>query len=374
MIAEQATSGAQRSAPIGVPAFSLEPIERPATIASHWRELEARADASFFQSWDWIGPWLDCLPPERRAMLATGRLEGRIIALAILVAGRRRGFGLRPLRVLHLNDSSEPDERSPTVEYNGLLQDRAAPAGLSAGFAAWLLDGIADELVLPGVPAELSAAPAGGLLIRAIEQPAPFVALPALRQAGYLAALSANSRAQIRRALRHYAAVGPVALRQAETPAEAEAFLDGLAALHQRSWTARGRPGAFASPFFRRFHHRLIADGFSRGAIQLVRVTAGTQEIGYLYNLVRDGRIAAYQSGFAYESNPRAKPGLVCHALAIEHNLRQGAARYDFLAGFNQMKQSLATNKEKLVWVTLQNRRFGAYLERYARYLKSHLK
>ena len=45
---------------------------------------------------------------------------------------------------------------------------------------------------------------------------------------------------------------------RAETADQADAFLDGLKNLHQRYWVGRGKPGAFAEPFFERFHRALI--------------------------------------------------------------------------------------------------------------------
>jgi CelD/BcsL family acetyltransferase involved in cellulose biosynthesis len=353
--------------------FALEAVDHPATLAARWRALECRAAPSFFVSWDWIGPWLACLPPARRPCLAVGRAEGREVALGILVFGRRRRLGLQPIRVAHLHDSGVAAERTPTIEYNGLLVDQALEPGLLDHFARWVLHGLADELVLPGIP--IDAALGRGLINRAAIEPALYIDLSALRVRGaaYRDSLSANTRYQVGRALRDYGARGPIVAQPAETLDQALSFWDRLAVLHQASWTARGRPGAFAAPFFATLHRRIIESGFARGAVQLIRVTAGGAELGYLYNLVRDGRVAAYQSGFDYESSGRAKPGLVSHVLAIEHNLAIGAARYDFLAGLNQMKQSLASNVETLSWNALQHRTFGALVEARCRSLKSRL-
>jgi CelD/BcsL family acetyltransferase involved in cellulose biosynthesis len=378
--------------------FTLEPIADPAAPAAQWRALEPEAAPSFFRSWDWIGPWLDCLPAERERGLAVGRLDGRIVALGVLVFGQRPRFGRGAVRVAHLNDSSVAAERTPTIEHNGLLVARTLERAIMPRFARWVVDGLADELVVPGTAAELLGVGLGGiglggiglggiglggmgqgtagLVGRAQREVAPFVDLAGLRQRriAYRDALSGNTRAQLRRALRDYGAAGPVVARPAASVAEARAYLDRLAVLHQAHWTARGQPGAFASPFFCRLHAAIIDRGFDRGAIQLLRITAGTTEIGYLYNLIRDGWVAAYQSGFAYESGGRSKPGLVSHVLAVELNDSLGAGRYDFLAGLNQLKQSLATQKENLHWWVVKPARFEARLEHGLRSLKYRLK
>jgi hypothetical protein len=60
--------------------------------------------------------------------------------------------------------------------------------------------------------------------------------------------------------------------------------------------------------------------------------------------------------------------------LAVELNDGLGAGRYDFLAGLNQLKQSLATEKENLHWWIVKPARFEARLEHGLRSLKSRLK
>ena len=75
--------------------------------------------------------------------------------------------------------------------------------------------------------------------------------------------------------------------------------------------------------------------------------------MGYLYNFRFRDRIYAYQSGFAYEEDPRLKPGLICHALAIERAAADSTVRiYDFLAGDSRFKRSFANGVEPLdSWV-----------------------
>ena len=60
----------------------------------------------------------------------------------------------------------------------------------------------------------------------------------------------------------------------------------------------------------------------------------GDRVAGYLYNFVHRGWVAAYQSGFDFgDDADRLRPGLVSHALAIEHYRRAGVRVYDFLGG-----------------------------------------
>ena len=115
------------------------------------------------------------------------------------------------------------------------------------------------------------------------------------------------------------------------------------------------------------FHRRLIEREFGRGAVQLLRVRNAQDAVGYLYNFVRDGHVYAYQSGFNYSDDPKRKPGLVTHALAVRVGSELGFSRYDFLAGDSQYKRSLATDEDQMVWLCLQNPRLRFSVERAAR-------
>ena len=63
-------------------------------------------------------------------------------------------------------------------------------------------------------------------------------------------------------------------------------FLEALVRLHQITWTGRGKLGAFANSTFMRFHRELITRGIPRGEIDLLRIDAGEQTVGFLYNFV----------------------------------------------------------------------------------------
>jgi len=127
-------------------------------------------------------------------------------------------------------------------------------------------------------------------------------------------------------------------------------------------------------PFVRRFHRRLIERRLAAGEVQLARVRAGDTTIGCLYNFVWQGNVLFYQSGLAYESNSKLKPGLVCHALAVEHAARAGHRSYDFLAGQSRYKQSLSTGARELVWARLQQPRLRFALENAARTARNYVR
>lgn len=330
------------------------------SLAARWQALEARADGSFFQGWHWTG----CLGHERfpDPVLLELRDDDRTVGLALF--NRRRGrLGTTTLL---LGETGTPGFDSLFIERNGILAEPGAAPHLAAALRAARtapLGGarLPRRLVLSGVAQDQldAARKAGGTLLITQTRIAPCIDLAALRRAGidHAASLSPNTRHQLRRSERRYAALGSLAVRRAGSAAEAHAFLDALAVLHQRSWTGRGRPGAFARPEFGRFHHALIDRAFPDGAIDLLRIDAGERAVGYLYNFRHRGRVCAYQSGFDYAvTDPHQKPGLTCHGQAIALYLREGLDIYDFLGGDDRYKLSLSNAGEALHWIEVEPR------------------
>jgi len=313
------------------------------SLEQAWRALEAdAAPFSFFQSWTWVG----CLAEERfpDPVIVRATEAGRIVGLALF---NRRGASL------HLGESGEAGRDCIYVEHNGPLVAAGAAADLPGLMlrAAWSVPGI-GRVVLSGVPPALLAA-AGGIGARERQDAAPFVDLAAIGpgEKGLLAALSANTRAQVRRSMRHFEAMGTLALLRPGSEAEEAAWFAELASLHAARWQRSGLGGAFAEPFMGRFHGALLPRARGRGEADLWRIAAGAETLGYLYNFRHRGAAYAYQSGLReFPGTAQARPGLVGHWLAIAEAKATGLGRYDFLAGPARYKLSLATASAPLAW------------------------
>ncbi len=338
--------------------FVVEDGRDPAALADRWRAAwRASACPSPFLSWSWIAAWL-AATGARPALLRAARPGGGE-ALGLLC--RAPGTGRR--RVFALNECGDPALDAPFIEHNGLAGwtgDGQAIAGLArflaearrAGpLAGW------DELRLGGVPrAWADGFAAAGLTVAwRAEQPTFAVDLAALRAEGaeLAATLEATTRRQRRRALALYAQRGPLRLERIGPAPARRAVAARLQSLHQARWQAAGRPGAFASPVFAAHATALVDGGAASGEAELLQISAGEATIGVLLNLVAGDRVASYVSGFVRERDNRLKPGLVCHALAIERHAAEGRATYDLLAGEARYKRSLAVEAMPLVWISV---------------------
>lgn len=318
-------------------------------LGTEWRRLEAEADGSFFQSWSWTGCALARRFP--RPLLLRAVAGGRTLALALF--NRQPGlFG----DTLWLGESGDPALDTIFVEHNGPLIARDAPSDLPARLFDAMCRRFGRRVVLSGIDSSQAARAFAlpGTIYRQHDRPAPYADFAAIRAAGqdYDAAISSNTRYQLRRSQRRYAEAGALTVTPAADAAEAMGFLDAMGVLHQATWQGRGAPGAFANPFFRAFHGELLTRAIPRGEAEMLRITAGDEVLGYLYNFLWRGWALSYQSGFAYPGDDtHRKPGLTCHHLAILRHFAAGGPGYDFLAGAARYKSSLSNAERTLHWL-----------------------
>jgi CelD/BcsL family acetyltransferase involved in cellulose biosynthesis len=327
---------------------------RDPRVESIWRMLEAAARPSYFLTWGWIAAWLAALPADALPQLVVIREGG--VAVAACFLGRRRllRHGVLPVRGMFLNTTGVPRLDELCVEHNRMLCMPGTALSLAELVA--LLPADWDELALPAIDGGTFDPLAAGDGYRVLvdrEVSAPFVNLARVRAGDYLSLLGSNTRAQIRRARRE---VGDCQLEVARSVAHALEIYGELVALHTASWRSRGEAGAFADPWFDRFHRGLIERRFAHGETELLRLRAGGQTLGCTYNLIANDQVLFYQSGLAPFDDPRIKPGYLCHAAAVDHAAARGHATYDMLGGDARYKASLSTDATRLVWLRVQRR------------------
>ncbi len=356
--------------------FAVEIIQdyRLQGLEDDWLALESLGSASVFRSWTWISCWLSTLPDDIKPLLVRVTLQGRLVGLGFVCNAKlSRKFG--KVGAFLLNETGNTNLDCLTVEHNGFLCDPAHEDDVILQVGRALEDRKDwDEWVVSGIDYisaekfEELAARMGWVVYESVNKPRHFLDLAKVKPlSGNLEWLSVNTRSQVRRAIKEYRNRGEIKFELARSVDEALAFFERLKYFHQCYWQSRAKPGAFEPQFFEIFHRRFIEQGWSRNRVQLARVSSGEHEIGYLYNLVHQQTIYAYQSGFNYEKDAKVKPGLVSHVMAIERAISDGFDCYDLLAGDGQYKRSLATDSEMMRWIRLRRPRFAFRLEALAR-------
>jgi CelD/BcsL family acetyltransferase involved in cellulose biosynthesis len=360
---------------------SLTPLTDIGELGRKWRGLEERSSCSFFQSWTWIGTWLSHLPDSARMHVLEIVDGATVIGLAVLGLRKLTRHGFVRSRTVLLNETGIKELDRMAIEYNSILAEtgrerEVIAAGVSAvesGSLEW------DEFVVSGADSAAfdawRATAVGTDWGIATSQGSDcfFVDLDAVRRRGgdYLALLSSNTRQQVRRSMRAYEEKsGKLTVSAASSAESALEYLHALQELHDAHWHSRGKDGAFPSEFTRAFHDHLVREATASGGVQILRVSAGEEIVGYLYNFMRDGHVYFYQSGFRYADDTKLRPGLVCHYLAIEYNLGSGSRVYDFLAGPQRYKRSLGTGEVKMYWFAIQKPRLVFAVERLLKRVK----
>jgi CelD/BcsL family acetyltransferase involved in cellulose biosynthesis len=351
-------------------ARALELVDaRDPRVESAWRSLESQAHPPFFLSWGWIENWLASLPVDRTPALALVRDDAEPVAAFFLGRRRLRRNLVLTSNAFYFNATGSDRHDEVCIEHNGMLAAPTATRTLADLLA--LLPDEWDELYLPALDRyafDDLGAPTFAVHVDR-EVAAPFVDLDAVRglHGGYANLLDTSTRSHLRRMHR---LLGDPEVEVATDQRHAMDIYGELLRLHARRWAARGKRGAFADPWFERFHRRLITARLPHGEIQLVRIRANNATLGCLYNFVYRGRVLFYQCGLAHFDDPHIQPGVVCHAAAIEHNAGAGNAVYDLLGSTARYKHQLATGANRILWLRVQRPHITFSIENRLRALK----
>jgi hypothetical protein len=338
------------------------------------RSEPSREVSVFLSSW-WLSHYLGSWDDQRQYLQS---LE------PLCIFGRqlfRNRLGFQYQRIA-LNQSLEPRLESLTLEDNGFLNCSTA---LSEHLFPQVLDQLKnepnwDELRISAINTSTANviskwANANGLIFYEYANSETFwVDFSVLDKQvldPFLSSRSANCRQQLRRAKRQIEEqIGVLSIESAMTTDEAKRWMLALGKLHQSRWPSQNPLEGFNNPIFIEFFRNIIDDGLLSGTVQLLKINSGTKTIGYLFNLIKEGRVSFLMSGIDYQETEKYKPGMLCHWLAIEKNLSLGMQVYDFLNGANRYKDSLSTNRAAVKTVTVAKPRLGLRLEHLIRNLQ----
>lgn len=339
-------------------------------LREEWRSLETRCGQSFFISWGWIGPWLELVLPRVEVFVFRARRGQETVALATIARYRCTRGRILPATVLALNEATT-DGLNMVIEYNDLL---ALPEQISACRALMLQTLVKtpyawSELQLSGVD------PCWRLALQAVEsdlyehlpeQRSPWVAsIEGLSDLdAVLGGLSRNRRSKIRQSIKHFESTyGPLSTSEPSSTEDALAAFDRMGELHTARWNRTGLSGSWGNARWADFHRNLIQQGFARGEVQLLSVSAGGVLLGTVYNFLWNDRVYMLQSGFAEPRSNAERPGYVAHCLAMAVNGSRRLKIYDFMCGDADYKQSLAEQGSPMEWTRYRGRNVRNFFE-----------
>ena len=348
---------------------TIETVENVADLEKlrgEWDELlQASASNSFFLTWEWLYPWWKHLSGDRKLCLVTLRSGGELIAIAPLAARPRRlvgGLAGRSLEFvgadrvcsdyldLIIRWGKETEAVEALGEYLGREMLTLEMANLRR--TSCLAAALAVELEQRGwSPREQTI----GVC--------PFIPLAGHSWESYLATLGPEHRYNFRRRLKNVTNASQLRFEQARSPAEAQAALAGLVALHNMRWQGRGGGSdAFNRSDLIAFHEEVCRFALDRGWLRLFLMTMNGRPVASLYGFLYNRTFYFVQSGFdpAYGKH---SVGLLAMGLAIKSALEEGAEEYDMLRGEEPYKFHWARETRDLGRLDLYPPRLSARLD-----------
>jgi len=319
-----------------------------------WERIYAVSDAAFFLSPAWIETAM-ALAPASTAFSGVRIFDDLRGVYGLALVGTKSAPSLFRPHEARLNESGSEAFDRIYLEYNDfLLAKTASPEARLEAICA-IIEAMprADEFVFrnarpPLVAAVVAAAERAGLGWRTLlRQPTYAINLSQPVLDGFSSAL----RAKIKRSMRRYEERGALRLDRPQSEEERAVAWTELMRLHAQTWQRRGMKGVFGAADFSAFHLRLIEEHPDK--TDLLRLSAGDETIGILYNFTDQTRAYNYQSGFLYESNNQLAPGFVAHALAAEHYRERGLQLYDLMGGDADYKRRLGVEGETLHSIAL---------------------
>lgn len=355
-------------------------------------EVRGFAESScFFLSSEWFVNYV-CDWSEKHYFAQWTRDESNSAAFAFLgVDSRASRVGVR-YKSLGFNETGDQLLQNITLEFNDFLSPTSADDQNEPNASNFRknLDFLLDDLLKSNVWDELRM---GALLLEHAKvvqeqslkhgliftefsiRKSYWIDFDSLSGLGYLESRSANTRSQLRRALKSTEkALGHCKVALPSSLDEALLWLDQLGVLHQLKWSQTGQIEGFQNPVFVSFQKKMVRQMWETGAVQILKISAGEAVLGYLHFYFVKGVAYFNFCGINYYQRQAAKPGLICHLLAIEYFRKMGASKYDFMGGTNQYKESLCTHHLVQQHCLVRRKRWFFILENWLRLAKRSLK
>ncbi|MCB1495263.1 MAG: GNAT family N-acetyltransferase [Bauldia sp.] len=324
-------------------------VTDPRAIEDEWRRFETSAIGHVFQTFDFVRPWLQKIGADEIApRIVVGReLRGDIVFL--LPFGIRRCLGATLLEWLG----------GPYADYH---------AGL---FAPHLLASLAGDKALRLALVEAAMAPlrAEVDVVHFRHQPEtlgdypnPFAAwhpshhrrrahwtrLAPDWDTYYRSKRNSSSRRHDRLKWEKMADLGPVAIIDAERPADSRRILAALFEQKDRTLAAGGVPPFFASRKVRAFYEAMALKPYPAGPAHVSAIECDGRIVATNWGLVRGNRYYYVMTSYEGGAVSRYSPGRALMRHLMRWSIERGISEFDFTVGDEDFKSHWCEENEYL--------------------------
>jgi CelD/BcsL family acetyltransferase involved in cellulose biosynthesis len=354
-----------------------------AALREDWRVLLAASAApEIFQTHEWMSTWWDVFGGgPRELFIVTVRDAGRLVGLAPFQIRTIRRLGPTRLQRLEFIGTGEPEADEVCSDFLDVVvaPGYAEPVCVSIWAQLVAARGAWDEAIFTNVLGRSVMAqhlrPLARPNARSSRTEARserfFIDLTAGDFDAYLERLSKKRRKRLAYSRRRLEKEGQLTEQRLQRSEDIPMFLAEIARLNRLRRSSQKKSSAFESERFRLFHALLAPRLWELGALDLRLWWRDGQCVAALYNLLHDGTIYYYQSGFDTAAFGNLSPGLVTLVHTIEWGFNNACRRFDFQVGSKGgYKEEYACQTEPTVSVSLYNDSAAGHVMRSARDLR----
>jgi len=352
-------------------------------IEQYWLELEHRSNPSFFLSWKWISTWLKQLNKTHQSFLLTAIQNKTVVGLGIFVERNSTRHKLLKSKQWFLHRTGDEAIDQIWIENNGFLIQGKDKVEISQAIWQYLTtqQNQVDEFVINlAKKATFGTIPTRVNNFNLIQSHHDIGHSVYLNNhtniASYLAALSKNSRNQIKRSRKLLAMHGEIAFNVVFNQKSQLKLLKDAQQWHINKWANTATPSGFSNTSFVNFHQELIQSTYPSVHTFMAELTIDKELAGCLYCFVQNKIVYYYLSCLKPIKDNRIKLGLVMHTLLIEWMIqnKDECTGYDFLAGDARYKRSLSNSEDEYLQVIMQKNVLKFKVENSAILLKNLIK
>jgi CelD/BcsL family acetyltransferase involved in cellulose biosynthesis len=306
--------------------LKIEEVRRAADLEPYrqeWRDLAARSNgAGFFQTEEWLSPWLDHFWKDRALAFLFVRRDGKLVGLAPLVSDEEGKLGF-PGCITQASNAYA--FRAEFLDARGgaeILEDvirhlRQTRGGLRLD----LLNVPAGSPLLEGLP---EVARRNGLSTLARQgTTSPVVDFSGGSWESYLHSRSKHLRSELRRKARRIEAAGAVTVSTAATPEECARAMEDVVSIDSRSWKRAVGGSLDLRPDRERFFRQVAQSSAARGWLRLYLLRLDSKPVASIYGVAFRKEYYILQTSYdeAYE---QLSPGMILFERVLADACRQG--------------------------------------------------
>ncbi len=345
-------------------------------LEAAWRELEARALVTPYQSYGWVRAYVETI----------GAAEGLVFRYVLLRDGGGAPRALLPLVITRRSGARFAEFiGGKHANYHMGLYAPEFAARFDAALAGAMLAEIGaaigglDALVFVNQPQGWQGHVNPPALIASGPSPSrayKLALIPGDGEATFRRSMSSHARKKLKNKRSRFADFGPSTMRRALEPAEIERVVAAFLAQKAERFRLMGIPDPFAPPAIRRF----LVEGAlgERPALEVYSLELAGRCVATYIGAVQGGRFSGMATAFDMSSETvKTSPGELLLAELIRLKCAEGFTSFDLGVGEARYKTSFCDDHDDLVDsflpLTMKGRLFVA-LARARREIKRRIK